>query len=135
MLSLKVNDGTELELESYNTEDLLEVKIKDKSITEALEILTNENLAHVEVIYDDEVAYVVENATLGDEIKYDKSTNNTTVILVVKEVKEAVEDANKAITNINQALEKYETLVKQQAQAISDLEDALADLIGDGGEE
>ena len=132
MLILKLNDGTELELESYNTEDLLEVKIKGKTVGEVLEILTDENLAHVEVSYDGEVTHVVEDATLGDEIKYDKNLNAVTVTFVVKEVKEEVEDANKAITKLNETIKTQQETIEAQANSIADLEDSLADLIGEG---
>ena len=131
-----LKDNSEFELESFNTEDsMLNLEIKNSTIDEVEERMSDENLAKVDVYTDEgEITHTVTDGTLGKNISKDRKTKIIKVSIVAKEVNEAVKDHKKNIDALTAEVSDMKSVVDLQNGTISDLEDVLADLIG-GSEE
>ncbi len=135
-MKIVLKDNSELELESFNTEDsMLNLEIKNSTIDEVEERMSDENLAKVDVYTDEgEITHTVTDGTLGKNISKDRKTKIIKVSIVSKEVTEAVKDHKKNIDSLTAEFSDMKGVVDLQNGTISDLEDILADLIG-GSEE
>lgn len=135
-MKIVLKDNSELELESFNTEDsMLNLEIKNSTIDEVEERMSDENLAKVDVYTDEgEITHTVTDGTLGKNISKDRKTKNIKISIVSKEVNEAVKDHKKNIDVLTTEVSDMKSVVDLQNGTISDLEDILADLIG-GSEE
>lgn len=135
-MKIILNDNSEFELESFNTEDsMLNLEIKNSTIDEVEERMSDENLAKVDVYTDEgEITHTVTDGTLGKNISKDRKTKIIKVSIVSKEVNEAVKDHKKNIDALTTEVSDMKSVVDLQNGTISDLEDILADLIG-GSEE
>lgn len=138
-----LKDNSEFELESFNTENsMLNLEIKNSTIDEVEERMSDENLAKVDVYTDEgEITHTVTDGTLGKNISKDRKTKIIKVSIVAKEVNEAVKDHKKNIDALTAEVSDMKSVVDLQNETIvtaigtiSDLEDILADLIG-GSEE
>lgn len=138
-----LKDNSEFELESFNTEDsMLNLEIKNSTIDEVEERMSDENLAKVDVYTDEcEITHTVTDGTLGKNISKDRKTQIIKVSIVAKEVNEAMKDHKKNIDALTTEFSDMKSVVDLQNETIvtaigtiSDLEDILADLIG-GSEE
>lgn len=138
-----LKDNSEFELESFNTENsMLNLEIKNSTIDEVEERMSDENLAKVDVYTDEcEITHTVTDGTLGKNISKDRKTQIIKVSIVAKEVNEAVKDHKKNIDALTAEVSDMKSVVDLQNETIvtaigtiSDLEDILADLIG-GSEE
>lgn len=135
-MKIVLKDNSEFELESFNTEDfMLNLEIKNSTIDEVEERMSDENLAKVDVYTDEgEITHTVTDGTLGKNISKDRETQIIKVSIVSKEVNEAVKDHKKNIDALTTEVSDMKSVVDLQNETISDLEDILADLIG-GSEE
>lgn len=142
-MKIVLKDNSEFELESFNTEDsMLNLEIKNSTIDEVEERMSDENLAKVDVYTDEgEITHTVTDGTLGKNISKDIKTTIIKVSIVAKEVNEAVKDHKKNIDVLTAEVSNMKSVVDLQNETIvtaigtiSDLEDILADLIG-GAEE
>lgn len=142
-MKIVLKDNSELEIESFNTEDsMLNLEIKNSTIDEVEERMSDENLAKVDVYTDEgEITHTVTDGTLGKNISKDRETKIIKVSIVSKEVNEAVKDHKKNIDALTAEIIDMKNVVDLQNETIvtaigtiSDLEDILADLIG-GSEE
>lgn len=142
-MKIVLKDNSEFELESFNTEDsMLNLEIKNSTIDEVEERMSDENLAKVDVYTDEgEITHTVTDGTLGKNISKDRKTHIIKVSIVAKEVNEAVKDHKKNIDALTAEVSDMKSVVDLQNETIvtaigtiSDLEDIIADLIG-GAEE
>lgn len=142
-MKIILNDNSEFELESFNTEDsMLNLEIKNSTIDEVEERMSDENLAKVDVYTDEgEITHTVIDGTLGKNISKDRNTHIIKVSIVAKEVNEAVKDhsahidsLNAAIVSLSKASVANSDAISNVSFSVSDLEDIIADLIG-GAEE
>lgn len=142
-MKIVLKDNSEFELESFNTEDsMLNLEIKNSTIDEVEERMSDENLAKVDVYTDEgEITHTVTDGTLGKNISKDIKTTIIKVSIVAKEVNEAVKDHKKNIDALTAEISDIKSVANLQNETIadaigtiSDLEDILADLIG-GSEE
>ena len=142
-MKIILNDNSEFELESFNTEDsMLNLEIKNSTIDEVEERMSDENLAKVDVYTDEgEITHTVIDGTLGKNISKDRKTHIIKVSVVAKEVNEAVKDhsahidsLNAAIVSLSRASVANSDAISNVSFSVSDLEDLIADLIG-GAEE
>lgn len=138
-----LKDNSEFELESFNTENsMLNLEIKNSTIDEVEERMSDENLAKVDVYTDEgEITHTVTDGTLGKNISKDRETQIIKISIVSKEVNEAVKDHKKNIDALTAEISDMKSVANLQNETIadaigtiSDLEDILADLIG-GSEE
>lgn len=142
-MKIILKDNSEFELESFNTEDsMLNLEIKNSTIDEVEERMSDENLAKVDVYTDEgEITHTVIDGTLGKNISKDRKTKIIKVSIVAKEVNEAVKDhsahidsLNAAIVSLSKASVANSDAISNVSFSVSDLEDLIADLIG-GAEE
>lgn len=135
-MKIILKDNSEFELESFNTEDsMLNLEIKNSTIDEVEESMSDENLTKVDIYTDEgEITHTVTDGTLGKNISKDRQTQIIKVSIVAKEVNEAVKDHKKNIDALTAEFSYMKGVVDLQNGTISDLEDILADLIG-GSEE
>lgn len=142
-MKIILKDNSEFELESFNTEDsMLNLEIKNSTIDEVEERMSDENLAKVDVYTDEgEITHTVIDGTLGKNISKDRKTHIIKVSIVAKEVNEAVKDhsahidsLNAAIVSLSRASVANSDAISNVSFSVSDLEDLIADLIG-GAEE
>ncbi len=142
-MKIILNDNSEFELESFNTEDsMLNLEIKNSTIDEVEKRMSDENLAKVDVYTDEgEITHTVIDGTLGKNISKDRKTHIIKVSVVAKEVNEAVKDhsthidsLNAAIVSLSKASVANSDAISNVSFSVSDLEDLIADLIG-GAEE
>lgn len=142
-MKIILKDNSEFELESFNTEDsMLNLEIKNSTIDEVEERMSDENLAKVDVYTDEgEITHTVIDGTLGKNISKDRKTHIIKVSIVAKEVNEAVKDhsahidsLNAAIVSLSRASVANSDAISNVSFSVSDLEDIIADLIG-GAEE
>lgn len=142
-MKIVLKDNSEFELESFNTEDsMLNLEIKNSTIDEVEERMSDENLAKVDVYTDEgEITHTVTDGTLGKNISKDRETQIIKVSIISKEVNEAVKDHKKNIDALTAEISDIKSVANLQNKTIadaigtiSDLEDILADLIG-GSEE
>lgn len=142
-MKIILKDNSEFELESFNTEDsMLNLEIKNSTIDEVEERMSDENLAKVDVYTDEgEITHTAIDGTLGKNISKDRKTHIIKVSIVAKEVNEAVKDhsahidsLNAAIVSLSRASVANSDAISNVSFSVSDLEDLIADLIG-GAEE
>lgn len=125
---LVLKDGTELGIEKFNTEEgKVSVTLSDKGYQEAVEALTVEQITDIKILNElGEVVLAVKGYSLGDSISVNTKENTTTVTLEVKETREAVVDATKAI----QALQNASAQNTADITAINEAIASLAEIVG-----
>lgn len=142
-MKIILKDNSEFELESFNTEDsMLNLEIKNSTIDEVEERMSDDNLAKVDVYTDEgEITHTLIDGILGKNISKDRKTHIIKVSIVAKEVNEAVKDhsahidsLNAAIVSLSKASVANSDAISNVSFSVSDLEDLIADLIG-GAEE
>lgn len=138
-MKIILKDNSEFELESFNTENsILNLEIKNSTIDEVEERMSDENLAKVDVYTDEgEITHTLIDGTLGKNISKDRKTHIIKVSIVAKEVNEAVKDhsahidsLNAAIVSLSRASVANSDAISNVSFSVSDLEDIIADLIG-----
>lgn len=125
---LVLKDGTELALKEFNTEnDEISVTLLDTGYQKAIEILKVEQIAEIKILNElGEVVLTAKGYNLGDRISVNTKENTTKVTLEVKETREAVIDATKAIQTLQNISEQNTADITAINEAIA----SLAEIVG-----
>ena len=125
---LVLKDGTELGIDEFNAEDgKVSVTLSDRGYQEAVEALTAEQIADIKILNElGEVVLTAKEYSLGDSISVNSKANTTTVTFEVKETREAVVYATKAI----QALQSTSEQNTADITAINEAIASLAEIVG-----
>lgn len=120
---LVLKDGTELKIKEFNVEEgKVSVTILGSGYQKAVEALTVEQIADIQILNElGEVVLTVKGYSLGDSISVNTKENTTTVTFEVKETREAVVDATKAI-------QKLQNISEQNTADITAINEAIASL-------
>lgn len=125
---LVLKDGTELALNEFNTEnDKISVTLADMSYQKTIETLKVEQIAEIKILNElREVVLTAKGYSLGSRISVDSKRNTTTVTFEVKETREAVVDATKAIQTLQNISEQNTADITAINEAIA----SLAEIVG-----
>ena len=125
---LVLKNGAELNLKEFNTkEGKVSITLLDMGYQQAVEALTAEQIAEIKVLNElGETVLTAKGYSLGDSISVNSRENTTTITLEVKETREAVVDAAKAI----QALQNTSEQNTADITAINEAIASLAEIVG-----
>ncbi len=125
---LVLKDGTELEIKEFNAkEGKVSVTLSDRGYQEAVEVLTAEQIADIKILNElGEVVLTAKGYSLGESISVNTKENTTTVTFEVKETREAVVDATKAIQTLQNASAQNTADITAINEAIA----SLAEIVG-----
>lgn len=125
---LVLKDGTELAIKEFNTEnDEISVTLVDMGYQKAIEILKVEQIAEIKILNElGEVVLTAKGYSLGNRISVNTKENTTQVTLEVKETREAVIDATKAIQILQNTSEQNTADITAINEAIA----SLAEIVG-----
>lgn len=125
---LVLKDGTELAIKEFNAEEgKVSLILLGRGYQEAVEALTAEQIAEIKVLNElGEVVLTAKGYSLGDSISVNSKVNTTTVTFEVKETREAVVDAAKAI----QMLQNTTAQNQADIDAINEAIASLAEIVG-----
>ena len=125
---LVLKDGTELGIKEFNAkEGKVSVTLSDRGYQEAVEVLTAEQIADIKILNElGEVVLTAKGYSLGESISVNTKENTTTVTFEVKETREAVVDATKAIQTLQNATVQNTDDITAINEAIA----SLAEIVG-----
>lgn len=125
---LVLKDGTKLEIKEFNAEEgKVSVTILGSGYKEAVEALTAEQIADIQILNElGDVVLTVKGYSLGNRISVNTKENTTTVTFEVKETREAVVDATKAIQILQNTSEQNTADITAINEAIA----SLAEIVG-----
>ena len=125
---LVLKDGTQLKIKEFNAEEgKVSVTISDSGYQEVVEALTVEQIADIKILNElGEVVLTAKGYILGNRISVNTKENTTTVTLEVKETREAVVDATKAIQELQNISEQNTADITAINEAIA----SLAEIVG-----
>lgn len=125
-----LKDGTKLDIKEFNTkEGKVSITLLDMGYQQAVEALATEQIADIQILNElGETVLTAKGYSLGDSISVNSRENTTTVTLEVKETREAVVDAAKAI----QALQNTSEQNTADITAINEAIASLAEIVGGG---
>lgn len=125
---LVLKDGAELKIKEFNAEEgKVSVTILGSGYQEAVEALTVEQIADIQILNElGEVVLTAKGYSLGNRISVNTKENTTTVTFEVKETREAVVDAAKAI----QTLQNTTAQNQADIDAINEAIASLAEIVG-----
>lgn len=128
MEKLVLKDGTALALKEFNTEnDEISVILLDMGYQKAIEILKVEQIAEIKILNElGEVVLTAKGYSLGNRIYVNTKENTTKVTFEVKETREAVIDATKAIQTLQNTSEQNTADITAINEAIA----SLAEIVG-----
>jgi hypothetical protein len=127
---LVLKDGTKLDIKEFNTkEGKVSITLLDMGYQQAVEALATEQIADIQILNElGETVLTAKGYSLGDSISVNSRENTTTVTLEVKETREAVVDATKAIQTLQNASAQNTADITAINGAIA----ALAEIVGGG---
>lgn len=125
---LVLKDGTKLDIKEFNTkEGKVSITLLDMGYQQAVEALTAEQIADIQILNElGETVLTAKGYSLGDSISVNSRENTTTVTLEVKETREAVVDATKAIQTLQNASAQNTADITAINEAIA----SLAEIVG-----
>nr|DAI49039.1 MAG TPA: hypothetical protein [Caudoviricetes sp.] len=125
---LVLKDGTELKIKEFNAEEgKVSVTILGSGYQEVIEALTVEQIADIQILNElGDVVLTAKGYSLGNIISVNTKENTTTVTLEVKETREAVVDATKAIQILQNTSEQNTADITAINEAIA----SLAEIVG-----
>lgn len=125
---LVLKDGTKLDIKEFNTkEGKVSITLLDMGYQQAVEALATEQIADIQILNElDETVLTAKGYSLGDSISVNSRENTTTVTLEVKETREAVVDATKAIQTLQNASAQNTADITAINEAIA----SLAEIVG-----
>ncbi len=125
---LILKDGTELAIKEFNTEnDKVSVTLLEMGYQTAVDTLTTEQIAEIKILNElGETVLTAKGYSLGDSISVNSKENTTKVTLEVKETREAVVDATKAIQTLQNTSEQNTADITAINEAIA----SLAEIVG-----
>lgn len=125
---LVLKDGTKLDIKEFNTkEGKVSITLLDMGYQQAVEALATEQIADIQILNElGETVLTAKGYSLGDSISVNSRENTTTVTLEVKETREAVVDAAKAIQTLQNASAQNTADITAINEAIA----SLAEIVG-----
>lgn len=125
---LILKDGTNLDIEEFSTlEDGVSLTLIDMGYQKTVDTLTQDQVSDIKILNElGETVLTAKGYSLGDSISVNSKENTTKVTLVVKETREAVVDAAKAI----QALQNTSEQNTADIIAINEAIASLAEIVG-----
>lgn len=125
---LVLKDGTKLDIKEFNSENSkVEVTLLDMGYQKAVDALTPEQVSDIKILNElDETVLTSKGYSLGDSISVNSKENTTKVTLEVKETREAVVDATKAIQTLQNASAQNTADITAINEAIA----SLAEIVG-----
>lgn len=125
---LVLKDGMELKIKEFNAEEgKVSATLLSRGYKETVEALTVEQIADIQILNElGEVVLTAKGYSLGDSISVNTKENTTTVTFEVKETREAVVDAAKAI----QTLQNTTAQNQADIDAINEAIASLAEIVG-----
>lgn len=125
---LVLKDGTALGLKEFNTaNDEISVTLLEMDYQKVVSALTHEQISEIKILNElGETVLATKGYSLGDSISVNSKENTTTVTFEVKETREAVVDATKAI----QILQNASAQNTADITAINEAIASLAEIVG-----
>lgn len=125
---LVLKDGTKLDIKEFNSENSkVEVTLLDMGYQEAVNALTPEQISDIQILNElGETVLTAKGYSLGNSISVNSKENTTRVSFEVKETREAVVDATKAI----QTLQNTSAQNTADIDAINEAIASLAEIVG-----
>lgn len=125
---LVLKDGTKLDIKEFNSENSkVEVTLLDMGYQEAVDNLTAEQISDIQILNElGETVLTAKGYSLGDSISVNSRENTTKVTFEVKETREAVVDATKAIQTLQNASAQNTADITAINEAIA----SLAEIVG-----
>ncbi len=123
-----LKDGTKIDIKEFETKDPdIRVVLLDMNYQEAIDTLTADQVSDVKILNElGETVLTAKNHVLGDNISVNSKEGTVEVILTVKETREAVVDAIKAI----QTLQNTSKQNTADIDAINEAIASLAEIVG-----
>ena len=123
-----LKDGTKLDIKDFTTkEGEVSVTLLGIGYQKAVDALTPEQVSDIKILNElGETVLTSKGYSLGDSISVNSKENTTKVILEVKETREAVVDATKAI----QTLQNTSAQNTADIDAINEAIASLAEIVG-----
>lgn len=125
---LVLKDGTKLDIKEFNSaSSKLEITLLEMKYQKTVDTLTTEQISDIQILNElGETVLTAKGYSLGDSISVNSRENTTTVTLEVKETREAVVDAAKAIQTLQNASAQNTADITAINGAIA----ALAEIVG-----
>lgn len=125
---LVLKDGTKLDIKDFTTkEGEVSVTLLDMGYQKAVDALTPEQVSDIKILNElGETVLTSKGYSLGDSISVNSKENTTKVTLEVKETREAVVDATKAIQTLQNASAQNTADITAINEAIA----SLAEIVG-----
>ena len=125
---LVLKDGTKLDIKEFNSaSSKLAITLLEMKYQKTVDILTTEQISDIQILNElGETVLTAKGYSLGDSISVNSRENTTTITLEVKETREAVVDATKAI----QALQNTSEQNTADITAINEAIASLAEIVG-----
>lgn len=125
---LVLKDGTKLDIKEFNSaSSKLEITLLEMKYQKTVDTMTTEQISDIQILNElGETVLTAKGYSLGDSISVNSRENTTTVTLEVKETREAVVDAAKAI----QALQNTSEQNTADITAINEAIASLAEIVG-----
>ena len=123
-----LKDGTKIDIKEFETKDPdIRVVLLDMNYQGAIDTLTADQVSDVKILNElGETVLTAKNHVLGDNISVNSKEGTVEVILTVKETREAVVDAIKAI----QTLQNTSKQNTADIDAINEAIASLAEIVG-----
>lgn len=125
---LVLKDGTKLDIKEFNSaSSKLEITLLEMKYQKTVDTLTTEQISDIQILNElGETVLTAKGYSLGDSISVNSRENTATITLEVKETREAVVDATKAI----QALQNTSEQNTADITAINEAIASLAEIVG-----
>ena len=125
---LVLKDGTKLDIKEFNSmSSKVEITLLEMKYQKAVDALTKEQISDIQILNElGEIVLTAKGYSLGDSISVNSKENTTTVTLEVKETREAVVDATKAIQELQNASAQNTADITAINEAIA----SLAEIVG-----
>lgn len=125
---LVLKDETELEIKEFESKDSeIKITLLDMNYQKSIDTLTTEQVSDVKILNElGETVLTAKDHVLGDSISVNSKENTVEVTLTVKETREAVIDATKAI----QTLQSTSAQNQADIDAINEAIASIAEIVG-----
>lgn len=125
---LILKDGTNLDIEEFSTlEDGVSLTLIDMGYQKTVDTLTQDQVSDIKILNElGETVLTAKGYSLGDSISVNSKENTTKVTLVVKETRDALIDATKAIQTLQNTSEQNTADIDAINEAIA----SLAEIVG-----
>lgn len=123
-----LKDGTKIDIKEFETKDPdIRVVLQDMNYQNAIDTLTTDQVSDVKILNElGETVLTAKDHVLGDNISVNSKEGTVEVTLTVKETREAVVDATKAIQTLQNASAQNTADIDAINEAIA----SLAEIVG-----